>query len=69
MRKPKPVADQFIATPAGREYLAQHTARLDPAARVAQLEAVLRDLITWANAMGGWDAPVWRQAEALLEDR
>lgn len=29
--------------------------------------ALLGDLLAWSAEMGGWDAPVWRRAEALHE--
>ena len=29
------------------------------------LRAVLEGLLDWAAAMGGWDSPVWREAERL----
>lgn len=34
--------------------------------RVAELSAVVRDLLAWAEQMGGWDAPVWERARAAL---
>lgn len=28
--------------------------------------AILTELLTWADQMGGWDAPVWERARALV---
>lgn len=34
--------------------------------KLAALEDVLARLITWADYMGGWEAPVWEEARRLL---
>ena len=33
-----------------------------------QLLQALKDLVAWAEQMGGWDAPVWVQAEFAIRD-
>ena len=33
---------------------------------LASLRDVLTRLLEWAQAMGGWEAPVWKEAQALL---
>lgn len=32
----------------------------------ADLVVLLERLVAWAGTMGGWDAPVWREAETLV---
>jgi hypothetical protein len=32
-----------------------------------QMMRALQELLSWADEMGGWDAPCWRQAAHVLE--
>lgn len=34
--------------------------------RLAAMQDVLARLLVWAEAMGGWEAPVWDEARGLL---
>ena len=35
-------------------------------ATAQELEAVLIELLTWEERLGGWDAPCWRRARKLI---
>ena len=38
-------------------------------ARIRELTAIVRRLIAWESAMGGWEARVWQDARRVLKGR
>jgi hypothetical protein len=40
--------------------------QIEPTITVERCMAVIGALIDWEKGMGGWDAPIWREAEKLI---
>lgn len=36
--------------------------------KAAAMETALRDLLSWAQMMGGWESPAWARAEAIIAE-
>ncbi|WP_192242808.1 hypothetical protein [Mesorhizobium silamurunense] len=36
--------------------------------KAEELEKALRGLLSWAQHMGGWDAPIWHEAEKIIAE-
>lgn len=56
-------AAERAGTPSG----ALDTGALADFERLQAAEKVLRELVAWAQYMGGFEAPVWDRAEAVLD--